>query len=573
MGKATISVFFQRIAAAFALSGLVLAGLTWLGLPSGHSALLNYPWSAQYAQAVSWHDPFPRYLPGLWSGFGGQDFFFYAPLPFWVTATIVAPLCPGCSAETEFVLGAALFLLASGFSMYAFLRQFFEVSAAAIGAAVFVVLPYHLLLDWFERQAVGEFTAYAFLPLIALGVERLRRNKGGGAILALAVAGTALSHLPTMLLAAHALAPLCLLFAALEQGGARAKLLLFARYFCFASLGLGIAAFYWLPAVALIDTVSPGVLFSPYFEASGWLYGSGVAQPNPGFARTILIAFLACAPLLLISVLRSRGVLWLWIAVPTCVALVLNLGVSAPIWRNWIISAVQFPWRLMSIVDLATATAAAALVAGVIRGDRARWAALAFALALGPYALLATDITFRAGEPASERYRDWVGAHEYMSPEMTEAVRTRLDREWLSHFDLRATADTTAEMAQEMHAELSRAEVIDRRARAMTIMADPDAAVVSLPVQYWFLWQAETNAGVALELRANPRFGTIDIIAPPGGFAPGPIEVTLPRHQSERWGAILSFASLTLLAALWLAETRRRGAVNLPRRDGVPDRA
>ncbi len=184
----------------------ILAGVIaflLMGFPAGHSASFNYPWAAQYVQAFGLDALLPRHLPGLWAGLGGYDFFFYAPLPFWLDAAVVSPLCVGCSTEAAFVLTTALIWVASSVTCYLFLRRYFGARHAVFGAIGYAVLPYHLVIDWFARQAIGEFAAYAFIPLVAFGFDALRLKEPRGWVLSLGVAGTALCHLPTALLAAH----------------------------------------------------------------------------------------------------------------------------------------------------------------------------------------------------------------------------------------------------------------------------------------------------------------------------------------------------------------------------------
>ncbi len=529
--------------------------MTALGLPPGHSAAFNYGWSAQYSATVTWTDPLPRYLPGLWSGLGGHDFFFYAPLPFSFIAVFVAPLCPGCSPATQFVLGSSIVLVASGVAMFAFLRRFFALPPAAFGALVYVLLPYHLLMDWFVRQAAGEFTAYAFLPLIALGIERIRSQDGGGWTLALGVAGTAFSHLPTTLLAAHVFAALAFVLVVLQPGGAGARLRLFARLAWFGGLGLALAAIYWLPAILLLDTVSPATLFDPYFEASRWLYFADAPPPNTQSAVRILLCFLACLPLLLGALRSARGPLLAWILVPAAVALFLNTAPSAPIWREWIISRVQFPWRLMIFVDFAAAIAASVLLSRAV--DRIGKLTLQVALlaALTPALVLALGVRYVIpGAPAEQQLDDDFAAIEYLSPEMTQALLRRLDQPQIGHFDQFEVVAEVAQLAAELQ---DMPDLRDRTARAFTLQPTPGAAVLAVPVQYWAFWQAQAG-DVSLQTRPHPTFGTLDILAPSGGFGAAPVVVTLPLQPSERAGAALSLLAFLVLVAtsLWLRRSR-----------------
>lgn len=521
--------------------------LTGFGLPTGHSVLFNYAWYTQYSEALSWGNPLPRYLPGLWSGFGGYDFFFYAPLPFWLVAAVIQPLCAGCTPSAEFVLGSAILWVLSGFTMFAFLRSFVDAASARMGAVVYVLLPYHIVLDWFERQAAGEFTAYAFLPLAALGLERIRRDQDKGWLLSLGVAGSTLSHLPTTLLVAHVFGVLLLVFVVVHPAGAAGGLRLLARSAWFGLLGLALAAFYWVPAIFLLDTVSPAMLYSPYFEAWRWLFGLGWQQSLPEFALRVLAAFLACLPLLVLSLRVARGPVLAWIVVPVLLALVLNTALSEVIWREWILSRVQFPWRLMTVVDFSTAIAVAVLAA------RAADVAARFRLATGLAAGLLTGICLALTVPDGlwgpheETFRDGYAAAEYLSPEMSRAVQQHLGKPELDHFDQSAIDRVIAAMAPEFRRTHGNGTLIEQRPRSLTVRAPQGAGVLSLSVQYWDIWRAVTASGTPLETRANRRFGTLDIIAPPGGFGTDPVIVSLPFQRSELAGGLASLAAALVL--------------------------
>ncbi|MDM7932646.1 hypothetical protein [Tabrizicola sp.] len=533
--------------------------LVAVGLPPSNSGSFNHAWTIQYSEALSWTEPFPRNLPGLWAGFGGHDFFFYAPLPFWFVAVFVDPLCPRCGSTTEFAVGSSILLVASGFAMFAFLRRFFDSRPAAFGATFYVLMPYHLLLDWFLRQAAGEFAAYAFIPLVALGIDQIRKGERGTAALTLGVAGTALSHLPTTLLAAHVFGLLVLVLVARADGGWIGKLRLLAGFAWPAMLGLALASFYWLPAVVLLDTVSPHVLFDPYFEAWRWLYAYGAETPNEHFALTVSIAFLACAPLVLGSSLFARGPLLVWILVPTTLALFLNTAPSEPIWRNWIISKAQFPWRMMIFVDFAAGISAAVLLnSAASRVGRFVLSAALIAAVL-PTAYLTKQVKLSMDQALPEtQYHDGFAAIEYLSPEMNEALRRRLDLPELDHFDQGAVARSIADMATEFARTHPEVNILRTGTRSLTAVGPRDAKVMPLPVQYWSLWTASNSSGTALETRPNPVFGTLDIIAPAGGFDREPVHVSLRYRPSEVIGAVVSVLAMLVLLATSIRARRRK---------------
>lgn len=273
-----------RVASFF----LVCAGIFLFiaaGFSSAHSADFNYPWAEHYLNTFGWDAWLPRHLPGLWSQMGGYDFFFYGPIPFWFMASVVSPLCVGCSVENTIVLAAVLFWVLSSLTFFLFLRRYLETPFALFGALVYAILPYHLLIDWFVRQAIGEFAAYAFIPLVAYGVDAIRFKERGAWVLSLGVFGTVLCHLPTALLAAHVFGLVVLVLTwqkyRLQQDPRR----FFGKVVFWRALGGLLSCFYWLPALALLDTVSDGFLYTDNFVAEDWLVGIPLGAPQDSFSR------------------------------------------------------------------------------------------------------------------------------------------------------------------------------------------------------------------------------------------------------------------------------------------------
>lgn len=533
------------------LIGLLgVSAMVAVGIPHGHSSELNYSWAVQYTETFGWNSSIPRYLPGLWAGFGGYDFFFYGPLPFWLNAALVAPLCAGCSVETEFVFGAVLLLVFSSVTFYLFLRRFFDTFSSVIGSFGYAILPYHLLTDWFERQAAGEFAAYVFIPLIALGYEAIRNNERRGWLLAVGVAGLALCHLPTALLAAHVFGVVGLVLAWNKKVNQVRPLTYLLRLIVWGGVGGLLACFYWLPALVLINEASPEFLYSDYYVAEHWLYGFAFQQPNPDFATFVFLTFLAVFPFLVASLFLARGILMLWIIIPVAFAVIMNLEVSELLWQNWIIARVQFPWRLMVFVDFS-----AALALTVLMNYRAhRFGKLlliaATLVALEPATgLVKQSNYFKRMSVPVESYVAWVGAPEYLSPEMVTVLKQRLGLERIDSSDSISIANEMAAMAKEFEASPVDFALVTRSPRRVTILPNGDIDRLSVPIQYWFLWHAEMVGGAALETTSNPRFGTLDVIAPEEGFSGRPVTIRLRLHWSEKVGYAVSSLMLLLVFA------------------------
>lgn len=531
------------------LTFAVLAGVALFvaaGFSIGHSASFNYPWAAQYINSFGWDAWIPRHLPSLWSGLGGYDFFFYAPVPFWFIASVVSPLCFECGVETKIVLGAALFWILGGLNFYIFLRRYLHGRFAVLGAIVYAVLPYHLLLDWFVRQAIGEFSAYAFIPLIAYGFDEIRLNGRHAWTLSIGFAGAALCHLPTALLAVHVFGVVACLIAwqkYRERQDARGFLVAVVAW-CF--LGGFFSCFYWLPALILLESVSSHLLYTDYYIAQLWLFGFSFDQPSPGFAKTILWSFLALLPFICTAVFFSEGNIRMWILVPAITVVLLNIDATGFVWRNWIIQKVQFPWRMMVFADFSAAIAVALLFRKFNPFYTAKMVLICFLLAALPVAKVG-QATVRFVTTEYETQNAQLGAAEYLSLEMGNAISKQLSSVNDGRFVDRVVIskrmqEVFAELA-ENNAYLMSFKVSHRRATAIPLQ---DVEQLSLPLQYWSLWQAEIEGDIPLVLSANQDNGTIDVIAPADGFQGRTISLKLPYHWSEKVGFAVSLLSIVL---------------------------
>jgi hypothetical protein len=526
-------------------------------LSDGASASFNHTWAAEFGRSLSISSLYPKHLPGLWSGFGGYDFFFYGPLPFWVAAGLVAPMCPGCSTSTEVVLSAAFFWLLSGATFFLFARRYFTTSISLLGSFVYLLLPYHLWMDWFIRQAIGEFAGFAFLPLIAFGVESIRCREKHGWTVALGVAGLVLCHLPTMLIAAHVFL-IILLALAIQKWRMGEAFGTFLVSICgWVLLGVLMTSFYWIPALVLLDTVSPNILFSGFFEASNWLWGTASRSPDPETSRILLSAFLVTLPTVVLSLVYARGSLLAWIAIPIALTVFMNAWVSASIWNSWIIQKVQFPWRFLVFSDFSASVAVMAVFSGVAVRSRSKLAITLFFMALAPFYKIAqpsAQVIMAGFDDTSLPY----GGIEYLSPETKDAIEQRFNIT-LSHKKHVLVAPEILDlMAIDVRKQVPAEITIDSASRSYVIGNASDQQKLVLPIQYWKFWTGHLDDGTTVQLSANSDFGVIEVLAPEQGFNGQAIHLTLPYHISEKIGLVLSFGSIAVFAFLIGAARRRR---------------
>lgn len=558
------------IALGLSLALLVFHGLS--GTPEGESYKFNMPWFDAFRTSFWAGDLYPRFLPGLWYGMGGLDFFFYAPLPFWLSATLGEATCPGCETGTVLSLGGAWMIILSGITFFLFARRFFAAAWAGFGAIVYAVLPYHYLIDWYDRQAIGELAAMIFLPLIALGTIKLIEDGKGGKLFALSTAGLALSHLPSTLIVGHLIAAL-LAWGLVQQDSWDARLALIRRFALWGALGIGLSAFYWLPAISLLNTVSPDMLATDYYKSTAWLFLDGrpeIAPDRAGIMKSalVLVVMVAAAAILILRRSQASPQLKLWILGPSLFAGFLMTIFSFPIWEYWILNRVQFPWRTLLVADLALALGAVVIAKHLIESDsaadkmRARLLAAASGLALiaAVLALIPklTDATKRGW--ARDGQFAAVGTAEYVPPNFLQPALADF-RATVTETDIGEARYDLFFAAMARHVDVAKAGLqaaapgaeFERLPgdRAVLRVALDTETTLQLPLLAWPYWRATGADGQAIPLSSAPDRGLVSLTLPAGQSE---IHFKLAESSPQRRGSLISLLTLLILAGFILGD-------------------
>ncbi len=526
---------------------LVFSIFAILGTPRGHSYNLNVSWFSAF-EAAFWNGVlYPRHLPELWYGAGGLDFFFYGPLPFWTTALLGRPLCPNCPVNTVFSIGGAWLLVLSGLAFYVFARRFMDRTTAITASLAYMVLPYHLVVDWFIRQSVGEFAAYIFVPLMARAFADLLDRKSGGTLFAVAFAGLLLSHLPSALLAAHVFAAVFLAWSWTRRNDWRAISQSGLRLASWGCLGAALSSFYWLPALVLIGDVSAGALYTPHFTASNWLLFDGRPEPDRTMGTIVTVCLIAGIAICLAAsfpgvVVSDR--LRLWIIAPAAVVAFLMTGASAFIWNNWLISMTQFPWRLLLFLDLSSALAIG-MLANMIT---ARQVVIGVGILAG-VAMIAAAYVGTLPNSFGAVAKAFQNRHE---PPETSGAREYLPAPLFRHIE-RTRGSSLNEFWDHRHKEIVRklaesamagGRIVEHKSRAVVVAAAAGGAVI-VPIPYWPHWRAMVvSTSEPVELAANRPEGLVTFTPPPGAKH---VRLFLPYHWSEYAGLAFLLGSILIL--------------------------
>jgi 6-pyruvoyl-tetrahydropterin synthase related domain len=327
--------------------------------------------------AREWHAAliYPHWVQDANYGAGEPRLIFYPPVS-WLLGALLGSIFGWHAAPVLFVL---LALSAAGGSMYLLAREWAPPDAAAFAACLYMVNPYAMFVTY-ERSALGELLAGAWLPLMMLFALRTRSSV---APLGLSVAALWLTNSPAAVMGSYLLAILALgmWFAerrpwpALRATGGMA-------------LGLGLAAFYIVPAayeqrwVQIGRAITPGMRVQDSFlfghttndfhnqvlRAASWIF---VAE----FIVGAIVAYLAWRK-------RADGCARIVLTACLPMLLLLQLPVSDVIWKYTPhLKFLQFPWRWVLPLSIVTCVLAAMALGGsLMRGLRTRL--LSFALIL-----------------------------------------------------------------------------------------------------------------------------------------------------------------------------------------------
>jgi hypothetical protein len=347
--------------AALVVLAALLAGLPLLSgsLLGGHDVATYLMYAAQGGALARDGAFLPAWGAELNAGFGGPGLLFYPPL---VNVPHVLLLLAGLPPAWGIGLVAVLTLAASGLAVLAWARAAGLGDGALAAALVYVASPYRLV-DLYERTALSEHLAFLFPPLVLLALSAARPASRARrvALVALAVAGLLLSNLPAAVLCGALLSVLVLH----PTCGPRTRLTAVAG----ALLGGALAAFALLPAALSSRWCATELYYSgdsPLFRPSQHVL-FGPAALNPEFGRSVSLAVLVLGALLLsawglgrwLGVKDLRRAPWSAAALVSFLAL---LPPSGPLWDALpLLSKLQFPWRLATVLTLALAALVAFL--------------------------------------------------------------------------------------------------------------------------------------------------------------------------------------------------------------------
>ncbi|MEZ4672012.1 MAG: 6-pyruvoyl-tetrahydropterin synthase-related protein [Anaerolineae bacterium] len=394
------------------------------GLPNGDDVLYHVYRAAEMDRAWSHGVLFPRWAESFYTGYGAPLFHYYASLSYYTTSTFSRLLA--LDAVNSLRLLIALCMLGAGAGMYGFARATSGKAGGVIAALCYVYCPYLLYTEPYSRGAYPELMAFALFPAVMWCYSRLLRT-GKASAFGLAALGSGL------LIITHNLMALVLTgllegwlvwgvvvnsyqwlviskrqkdnpeppphpSPASEGGGRTEHSLTLWRHglaLLAAGLGVGLAAYFWLPVIREGDAVRLGNLtavaqldyrnffvplnhlleFSPRMDAGAFnglehQFNLGVAQWTLALAGVAGMAGLWCGTKRTsrttslqnaVPVGQQSSILstTLFFSLVALVTIFLMLPAAAPIWGGTApLAFLQFPWRFLGAASFALAVLA-----------------------------------------------------------------------------------------------------------------------------------------------------------------------------------------------------------------------
>lgn len=553
------------------LLGLLLTSPLLLTTCSGghdiyHHLIFSHHFSSQLLQG----ELYPRWLLNMNGGFGSPTFFFYPPVPYYLTAIfswLPEQSLLGC---TPLGVSISTALILSGITTYYWCRELTR-SASALGLALlYMVLPYHFLIDLYIRFSFAEFWSFAWMPLILYCSRRVNHgDRWAIPALALSLALLIGTHLPTFLIFLPILIGYSLLAVTTSF-----RLITCAQNGLGIVLGIGLSAVYWLPAMTTQEYVSMPSMYVGFMHYSnGFLSSWPTPERGWTFRRYLMVVTVGTCLLGILawcwsrryleSEIRNESGYWLVVAV---LSLGMTLPWSKPIWDLLpMLQKVQFPWRFNAVLTIATITlfafAATTLRALVLHGRGCLIRIWAMLLA----SLLMTQLLVGI-EPL---FFDRLAASDIQKALHTSRSPLEYRPRWvpLEQFSKEIISRLSVSTPQ-VHSEQSALQwqIISWAPRQIRLqISTPKASTLTLHQYYYPGWIAY-RAGTRESLPLQPsREGLIQIRVPAGAYQLTVTLEPLPEELTGRW-----ISGLALLATLLLAgylrqpmqRAEQRGSLN-----------
>lgn len=542
----------------------IVAPFFWLANPSGHDIAFHA--SSWLDVAAQWKEGilFPRWTEWANYGYGEPRFIFYPPVS-WILGGALITLLPIKAVVGAYVVFAQTL---AGTSAYALVRRFASRGAALAGAACFAANPDALLIIY-VRSDYAELLAIAFYPLLVLaalqacGLPAERETSSVKYVIcfALSFAAVWLTNAPAAVIASYS-AVLLFAWAVVAQKSWKPAV----RGAAGIALGLGLAAFYWIPAayeqrwVNITQALSTGLA-----PRDNFLFTTIADADHNYFNRVASVMALLTMLLICVFAWRARQniggakesaasselrKLWTPLILLAAAASLLMVKITLPLWVILPkLRFVQFPWRWMSILAVVFSALAAW---GLTRQRRSwLWLGAVFVLLAGSAVYLGKNTWWDADDFPSIQYEVQLG-HGFEGTDEYDPLGD-------DHLDL-AKEQPRARFANDREGS-DRGQIAVRvwtAEQRLLDMRTQKPERLALRLLDYPAWRVTVNDEL---VQPGHLHGVTAIVVPvPAGHSV--VRATFTRTMDRTIGGLVSAGSLLILGFLWARLSIRSGEVN-----------
>ena len=518
----------------------------WLrGGSQGHD-LFHHLLSGHFFAVQLWQgEIYPRWLMEMNGAFGSPAFFFYPPLPYYVSALFAGPDPLAHHAMLPLLWSNTLALGLSGLFAYLWLRPFATPGRALAASLLYMALPYHLAIDIYARFALAESWAFVWAPLALLAQDRLcRRASFALLLLALAVALLTLSHLPSTLLILGLLTVRSLLLAW------RSKITLHLWPTLLGQLwGLAMASLLLLPALLDQGGISMDQMRIGMFEfhrnfldrlpetSSDWRFRGHLAWLTLLTLVLLLVAWAAARE-------PRHPELLIWGTLGT-LSFLMMLPLSEPLWHLLPpLQLVQFPWRLNLLLVIATVAVVALGVPAYRPWQWIWWTVLALTLLSQAVYVHESPLTQAPQKSALDgEFDSKRSAREYRPKQVPKGMFAPTLLAWKDEFQPAITTEQQGISWQ----------ILNWQPRQIVLTVDAPAPAKLILHQFDYPgWQAKLDDTLPLTI-SSTRNGLIQVWVPAGRHQ---VTFTLTARWPERLGYGLSLIAWLIWSLLLASQIR-----------------
>lgn len=269
-----------------------------------------------------------RFLPRLYLGYGYPVADFLYPL-FMYFGLPIKLIGVGFVNSIKIILG--LSMISSGIFFFLWLRKLFKEIASLVGSVAYVLFPYHLW-DLYKRGSVGEILALSIVPFVLWQIEQKSIL-----LISISIAFLITSHNTLAML----FLPIIFIYGFLRKTLSIKKLII-----SFVT-GLGLSAFFWIPAFYDRQfTVFDKTIISEFANYFDWKLGLNLLG-------VISVVSLIGGKYVIYKKRNSSLIFFFCLFI---ISLFFSLPFSKSIW-NILPGAnfIQFPFRFLSITTLSGA--------------------------------------------------------------------------------------------------------------------------------------------------------------------------------------------------------------------------